>query len=142
MIRIYSKVKKDKLLHIISRTFDLDYPNPSSGREDVVPENQFLQVARCSFDEGKTFKAHKHIRAEKTADQVGITQESWVVLSGRVRVFLYDLDDTLFFTTILEQGDCSITLEGGHNYEMIEDSRIMEFKTGPYLGVEKDKVLL
>jgi len=138
MIEVYSKIKTGELLHIISRLSDVS----TSGREDVVPENQFLQVARCSFDEGKTFKAHKHIRAEKTADQVEITQESWVILSGRVQVFLYDLDNTLLFTTILEQGDCSITLEGGHNYEMIEDSKIMEFKTGPYFGVEMDKVFL
>ena len=44
---------------------------------------------------------------------------------------------------ILEQGDCSITFRGGHNYLCIEDDSIVyEYKTGPYKGVENDKEFL
>ena len=44
---------------------------------------------------------------------------------------------------ILNVGDCSITLEGGHTYTILEnDTLIYEYKTGPYKGQENDKVML
>jgi hypothetical protein len=44
---------------------------------------------------------------------------------------------------ILEPGDISLTLHGGHNYVALEeDTLVYEFKTGPYLGQEKDKVFI
>ena len=49
-------------------------------------------------------------------------------------------DNTVVATPILTQGDISITLKGGHTFEILEDDTIVyEFKTGPYEGVELDK---
>ena len=60
-----------------------------------------------------------------------------------MKVILYDLDDNILATPILNEGDCSITFRGGHNYECMEDDTIVyEYKTGPYQGVKKDKVFL
>jgi hypothetical protein len=43
-------------------------------------------------------------------------------------------------TEILHVGDASFTLEGGHNYEILEDNTLVyEYKTGPYEGQEMDK---
>ena len=42
----------------------------------------------------------------------------------------------------LNQGDISLTFEGGHTYTILEDARVYEYKTGPYEGVELDKVFL
>ena len=39
--------------------------------------------------------------------------------------------------------EATFTFEGGHNYEIQEnDTRILEYKTGPYLGQEHDKVFI
>ena len=90
------------------------------------------------MDEGRTFRPHKHI--SKEGPEKVIAQESWVVIKGRVKVFFYDLDDTIIQEEILEAGDFSMTFRGGHNYEALEDdTQVYEYKTGPYLGVEKDK---
>ena len=65
------------------------------------------------------------------------------MIKGRVKFYFYDLDDKLLDTIILEQGDASFTLEGGHNYEILEDDTIVyEYKTGPYEGQQKDKVFI
>ena len=135
MKRFYSNVDKGELLHIIYRLGDIvDF------RENITPAEEFLQVASIKMDNGHTFKAHKHIKQIRTTN---IAQESWVVIRGRVKVFLYDLDDNIIETPILNQGDCSITFRGGHNYESLDDGTIVyEFKTGPYQGIEKDKVFL
>jgi hypothetical protein len=93
------------------------------------------------MEKGKTFKPHKHIFKNRTRDV--IAQESWIVVQGKVKCIFYDLDDTILIEPILEQGDASFTLEGGHNYEILEDNTLVyEYKTGPYEGQELDKVFL
>ena len=66
-----------------------------------------------------------------------------MVIKGSVKCFFYDLDDKLIQTEILNAGDCSITLSGGHNYEILEEETVVyEYKTGPYEGQIKDKVFI
>ena len=136
MKKIISQVEPGKLLHIINRFDDIQK------RTDVAPETEFLQLAALRMEKGKTFRPHKHIWKPCQNPQV-IAQESWVVIQGSVKVFLYDLDDTLIGTEIISQGDCSMTFEGGHTYEILEENTVVyEYKTGPYTGVENDKVFL
>ena len=53
------------------------------------------------------------------------------------------LIQTLPYTEILNVGDASFTLEGGHNYEILEDNTLVyEYKTGPYEGQEFDKIFI
>tara|TARA_B110000027_G_C16122043_1_gene303695 strand:+ start:1708 stop:2130 length:423 start_codon:yes stop_codon:yes gene_type:complete len=136
MQKIYSKIKPSKLLHIIIRKDDI-----LPGRKDIVPEEHFIQCSHLNLEKGKTFKPHKHIFKNRTRDV--IAQESWIVVQGKVKCIFYDLDDTILIEPILEQGDASFTLEGGHNYEILEDNTLVyEYKTGPYEGQELDKVFL
>jgi hypothetical protein len=133
MEKIYSKVEPEKLLHIIVRKDDF-----KPGREDIVEENQFIQCSILQMENGKTFRPHKHIWKERTRDV--IAQESWIVVQGSVKCIFYDIDDTLIAQPILYPGDASFTLEGGHNYEILEDDTLVyEYKTGPYEGQENDK---
>ena len=132
MKKIYSKLDKEVLLHIIYRLDDL-----KKGRIDIAPENEFLQVAALKLEKGKTFKPHKHIEKEKITN---IAQESWLVFKGSVKCILYDLNDEIIEEVILRAGDLSMTFRGGHNYVIMEeDTVVYEYKTGPYLGIENDK---
>ena len=88
MIKIYSKVETEKLLHIIVRKDDL-----TPGRSEVVSEEHFIQCALLNMEEGKTFQPHKHIWKNRTRDV--IAQESWVVIQGKVRCTFFDIDDTI-----------------------------------------------
>jgi hypothetical protein len=134
MEKIFSKVQPDKLLHLIYRFAEI------KGRTNIAPEEEFLQLASIEMQKGQTFKAHKHIVVEKTTN---IAQESWLVIKGSVKCIFYDLDDTIIAEPILYPGDCSMTFRGGHNYLILEDGTIVyEYKTGPYLGLEMDKVFL
>ena len=140
---IYSKIKPDKLLHLIHKLEDIEKLPTNEGlvRKNVVPDNEFLQLATLKMDKGKTFKSHKHIY--KDGEEEVIAQESWMVVKGKVKVIMYDLDDTIIDKVILEAGDCSMTFAGGHNYVIQEDNTIVyEYKTGPYKGIKNDKVML
>ncbi len=132
MKKIYSRIDPDTLLHVIYRFDEIDK------RTDIIPDNQFLQLASLKMEKGKTFKPHRHIW--KSGQKEVIAQESWVVLRGSVKAVLYDLDDTIIDSPIINEGDCSITLQGGHTYEILEDDTIVyEYKSGPYEGQVYDK---
>jgi cupin fold WbuC family metalloprotein len=136
MDKIYSKIDPNKLLHVIVRKEDL-----TPGRVEVVPEDHFIQCALLNMEKGKTFKPHKHIWKERTRSV--IAQESWIVIQGSVKCIFYDTDDQIVATPILYPGDASFTLEGGHNYEILEDNTLVyEYKTGPYEGQALDKTFI
>jgi hypothetical protein len=136
MIEYYSKVNPSKLLHVIVRKEDL-----KPGRKDIIPEDNFIQCSHLNMEKGKTFKPHKHIFKNRTRNV--IAQESWIVIRGSVKCIFYDLDDTILVEPILEPGDASFTLEGGHNYEILEDDTLVyEYKTGPYEGQALDKTFI
>jgi cupin fold WbuC family metalloprotein len=133
---IYSKVDPEKLLHIINKLDDI------IERTNIVPDYQFLQLATLRMEKGKTFRPHQHIWKNSPTDKI-IAQESWIVVKGSVKVYMYDIDGTLLTTEIINQGDCSMTFEGGHTYESLKDDTVVyEYKTGPYTGIENDKVFL
>ena len=136
MEKIYSNIDTDVLLHIIVRKEDL-----ISGRTEVVPADQFIQCALLNMEKGKTFAPHKHIWKERNRNV--IAQESWIVIQGSVKCIFYDIDDTIIAEPILNVGDASFTLEGGHNYYILEDNTLVyEYKTGPYEGQKLDKTFI
>jgi hypothetical protein len=140
MEKIYSKVEPNLLLHIIHR-FD-EFNEMTDFRNDIIDNDQFIQCAALKMNSGKTFRPHKHI-IKKVTDLDRIAQESWVVLRGKVKCTFYDIDDKIIAEPILNEGDSSFTLRGGHTYTILEDnSRILEYKTGKYLGQKFDKIFI
>jgi hypothetical protein len=135
MKKIYSRVNQSLLLHLILDELDF------SDRLEIIHEDNFLQLASMSLLEGQEFAAHKHLDKDVNFRKFH-AQESWVVMSGAVAVTYFDIDDTEIETQIIETGGVSITLHGGHSYKVIENSRVLEFKTGPYLGRDADKIFL
>lgn len=135
MIKIYSKLN-GKLLH------QVDYLQPlTEQRQDLCPDEQFLQCALLNMKKGTKFRPHQHIWKQK--NQSIIAQESWCVIRGSVKVYFYDIDSTLLETLVIKAGDATFTFEGGHTYEILEDETIVrEYKTGPYEGIDNDKIFL
>ena len=135
MKKIYSKIEPDKLLHIVYRLDEI------TERTNIAPENEFLQLASLKMKKNTTFRPHKHIY--KQGEKQIIAQESWVVIKGKVKVIMYDLDDTIIHEPILNPGDISMTFRGGHNYVALEEDTIVyEYKTGPYTGQKNDKTFI
>lgn len=135
MKKIYSKIKP-QLLHIINKKEDI-----TEKRIDLSPESEFLQVATLKLPKGQTFRPHKH--KWKIGPKEIIAQEMWIVLTGRVKVILYDFDDSVLVEEILNPGDCSITFHCGHTYEILKKrTKVIEVKIGPYQGQKLDKTFI
>lgn len=136
MERIYSTVEPGKLLHVIHRRSDMS----GFGRSDIVPEEEGLQVAVMKLKNGQTFQAHRHIPRSR---EIARTQETWAIVHGIVRATYYDVDNSLIGHRVLNAGDVTVTLEGGHNYQAFtEGTLVVETKTGPFVGAEQDKELI
>lgn len=138
MIKLYSKIKSDLLLHLVHFLND-----STEGRTDLIDSDNFIQCSFLKLENNKTFRPHIHIEKQRSYDKQ-IAQESWVVIKGRVQCFFYDIDGSLIDDSIiLNAGDASFTLYGGHTYKILEEGTIVyEYKTGPYEGQEFDKKFL
>lgn len=135
MEKIYSKVD-GRLLHIVNRIYEFQ------GRNDLIPDDNFLQCSTLRMDKGKTFPPHKHITKDRHYPEQ-IAQESWVIVRGSVKCKFYDIDDKIIAEPVLKAGDASFTLYGGHTYEILQEGTIVyEYKTGPYEGQKLDKVFI
>jgi hypothetical protein len=124
----------NSVLHIIHRAKEY-VPT----RCELVPPTEFIQCSIINATENQKFAPHHHLYKKIDFSEI-IAQESWVVIRGSVQVTYYDKDNSKITSEILREGDITITLYGGHEYEILEDDTVIyEFKTGPYFGPEKDK---
>ena len=135
MKKIFSRVEPERLLHLVLSTSN------NQGRAQLVDSDQFLQIATLELKNGESFSAHRHLWKDLPTNK-SIAQESWVIIKGSVEVTFFDLDNSKLETHILNAGDLSITLYGGHGYKVLEDTIAIEFKSGPYLGQELDKIYI
>jgi cupin fold WbuC family metalloprotein len=132
---IYSKIEPERLLHVICKSGD-----EGEGRTNLIPDDNALQASlQSSCPEGHTFKGpHKHLPQGRETHN---TQESWIVIKGRLEVTMYDLDDSLIGTETIGPGDFYVYLGGGHGLKVLEEgTTFYEVKNGPYQGQAKDKV--
>ena len=133
MKKLVSKID-GKLLHTIFYISDV-----VKERIDVIDGDNQLQFSASEIVKGKKFRPHYHIPKKIEYTEV-TSQEAWVVVKGRIKTTYYDINSKILSNEILNAGDVSITLQGGHTFEVLEEDTILyEFKTGPYLGVELDK---
>jgi len=135
MIEVHDKM--GKLCHQVHERKDF---HEIDSRRDLAKPAEPLQCSALNLNAGTTFRAHKHIAIQKTTT---MTQESWCVVRGKVTAHLYDEEGNHLQDVTLRPGDMSMTFYGGHTYTIEEDNTLVyEYKTGPYMGQEKDKVFL
>lgn len=120
----------DKLLALILR---IEYR--ADGIQFFTPNDFSQQLGYMNRPQGYIIPPHVH---NPVAREVQFTKEVLVVRSGKVRVDFYDDDQNYLESRILNQGDIVLLAFGGHGFEMLEASEIVEVKQGPYAG-EEDK---
>lgn len=100
-----------------------------------TPANFSQQVAFMKHSRGKKILPHIHNLVSR---QVLYTQEVLFIRRGKVKVNLYSSKKNLIGSYILESGDMILLCGGGHSFEMLEETSMIEVKQGPYAG-EDDK---
>lgn len=106
------------------------------GIEFFTTDDSSQQLGYMNRSEGYVIPPHRHNLISR---EVLITQEVLFIKSGKIRLDFYNDNQDYLLSKVLEKGDVVLLSAGGHGFEMIESSEIIEVKQGPYLG-EKDKV--
>lgn len=101
------------------------------GIKFFTPDDFSQQLAYMNRPRGYVISPHVHNSALR---EVQFTQEVLFIKSGKVRVDFYDDDKSYLESRILNAGDVILLAFGGHGFEMLEASEIIEVKQGPYVG--------
>ena len=107
----------------------------SDGIEFFTPSVFSQQLGYMNRPAGYKIEPHVHNPVER---EVVWTQEVLFIKSGKVRVDFYTDGRHYLESRILATGDVILLAAGGHGFEMMEPSEIIEVKQGPYYG-DQDK---
>lgn len=123
-------VYKDKeLALIIHHSFHKD------GIEFFTPSSYSQQIGYMNRPAGYVIPPHVH---NPVVREVQYTKEVLYIKSGQMRVDFYSEEQDYLESTILEAGDVILLAYGGHGFEMLQPTEIIEVKQGPYAG-DQDK---
>lgn len=124
--QVESVIDNGRLLAVIVRTsFRCD------GIEFFTPNDFSQQLGYMNRPEGYVIPPHVHNPVPR---EVQFTKEVLFIKSGKVRVDFYDDQKNYLESRILNPGDIILLAFGGHGFEMLEASEIIEVKQGPYAG--------
>jgi hypothetical protein len=126
IIVITSVKDGDKTLALI-----LSSCHSSDGIEFFTPDDFSQQLAYMNRPKGYVISPHVHNPVPR---QVQFTKEVLLIKSGRVRVDFYSDSREYIESRVLKTGDVILLAFGGHGFEMLEASEIIEVKQGPYAG--------
>ena len=107
----------------------------AEGIHFFTPDEFSQQLGYMSRPKGYVIPPHVHNSVPR---EVHYTKEVLFVKTGRVRVDFYGEDQEYLESRTLYQGDVILLAFGGHGFEMLEASEVIEVKQGPYAG-EADK---
>lgn len=106
------------------------------GIKFLTPNNFSQQLAYMKREKGYKIPPHIHLPVPR---DVKYTLETLFIKKGRVKVNFFNEEKEYLDSRILKTGDVILLVSGGHGFEMIEDTEMVEVKQGPYAG-ENDKV--
>ena len=105
------------------------------GIEFFTPNSYSQQIGYMNRPAGYVIAPHVH---NPIVREVQYTKEVLYIKSGKMRVDFYSEVQEYIESTILEAGDVILLAYGGHGFEMLEPTEVIEVKQGPYAG-DQDK---
>jgi hypothetical protein len=87
----------------------------------------------------KNYKISPHTH-KKNLRRVFYTQEVLFMRKGKVKVNFYNLSKIFFTSKIIQTGDTILLAHGGHGFDFIKQSELIEIKQGPFIK-KKDKII-
>ncbi len=106
------------------------------GIEFFTPNNFSQQLAYMKRPAGYVIPSHVHRPVQRN---VKYTLETLFIRRGRLKITFFSEEKSALTSRELKAGDIILLVSGGHGFEMLEETEIVEVKQGPYAG-EEDKV--
>ncbi len=125
-------IQKDGLKYALHFNFD----NAKESKNFITDHSDPFQVGVFNLKKNENIERHVHNEIER---EVKTTSEALIVLNGKIKVSFYDQSNLeLVDHVIVVGGELLLMLNGGHSLEILEDSKFLEVKQGPYIE-EMDK---
>ena len=117
---------EDRILAMIIRA---NYSE--DGIKFFTPDDFPQQLGYMKHPKGHKIIPHLHNKLKR---EIFYTFEVHNIKSGKVRVNFYDDNKNYLKNDTLYGGDVILLAYGGHGFEILENSEIIEIKQGPYAG--------
>jgi len=101
-----------------------------SGVHFYVEDENALQVGKQLRFKGEKIRPHKHIPVK--VERKETLQEVLYIEKGKVKITFYTDKWEEIDSRILNKGDMILLIKGGHGFEMLEETEMIEVKQGPY----------
>ena len=114
----------------------------------ATPKELPQQLGYMKRPAGYEIDPHVHVSKQY---EVQYSSEALFIRKGKVRIDFYTEQKEYLSSEILTSGDVVLLSRGGHGFEMLEESELIEVKQGPYESdndkirfesVEKNKIIL
>ncbi len=105
------------------------------GIEFITPSDYSQQLAYMHHKKGHIILPHVHNEVKR---EIYYTKEVLVIKKGKLRCDFYSDNREYLKSIILNDGDIILLVSGGHGFECLEETIMVEIKQGPYAG-EGDK---
>jgi cupin fold WbuC family metalloprotein len=129
-VNIYDKNNNLVGIHIKSESI-------AEGKNFLTDSNNTLQLGTFNLNKGTLIPNHIHKKQER---KILTTGEVLVVLEGEILVSFYEEDLELLTEITVKKHEAIAMYSGGHGIEVLENTKFIEIKQGPYLE-DMDKEL-
>ena len=132
--------------HLLALILRSDFT--TEGIEFFTPDHFSQQLGYMKRPAGYEIDPHVHVSKRY---EVQYSSETLFIRKGKVRIDFYTEQKVYLSSEILTSGDVVLLSRGGHGFEMLEESELIEVKQGPYESdndkirfesVEKNKIIL
>tara|TARA_A100001388_G_C28760652_1_gene497569 strand:- start:1448 stop:1840 length:393 start_codon:yes stop_codon:yes gene_type:complete len=122
-VEIFDKNKN--LIAIVHK--DKDFKD---GKAFYTDNEKDFQFGTFNLDKGEIIENHIHNSQKR---EIYSTSEAIVVLSGMLKIDLFDNEKNFIDSVIIKKNDSILIFDGGHGIQVQEKSKFIEFKQGPYI---------
>ena len=134
-MKYLQEIKNDDLVYAIILRSDFK----EDGIKFFTPSEFSQQLGYMNRAKGYVIEPHIH---KPVSRQVHFTKEVLFIKIGLVQVDFYKEYKEFLCSEKLYSGDVILLVYGGHGFEMLEDSEVIEVKQGPYAGdLDKERFI-
>ena len=124
-------MKTEEIKHNRSIIAKLFYKGPIQPGVHFYCENESsLQVGKQWRAKDEKIKPHRHLPVK--VERKETLKEVLYIEKGKVKITFYTDNWKEIGSRTLKAGDMVMLISGGHGFEMLEETEMIEIKQGPY----------
>ena len=109
------------------------------GVDFITKDQDLLQLGFLNHNKDYKIKSHIHLKKPRI---INYCTEVLLIEEGKVKIKFYDhKNKDIKKDKILKDGDIIILFQGGHGFKILEKTKIIEIKQGPYIEGKDKKII-